>query len=132
MILHREINKVADERHMRIMTAIVAQRRTSHYLRDQTAGKRDRRQETVLEAAGDVAAAATQAQAVMDLEAALAKLEPLDRQLLEGHFITGLKSHELADRHGLNASTVRGRMKRALDRLKSEFGVQLAPLAAPA
>lgn len=125
IILHSQLNSITDERHMRYMTVTVARRRAAHFLRDETAGKRDRRQELSLEAATDVAAGAVAAQVSMDLEAVLLKLDPMDRELLEGHFCLGLKSHELAMKHGLNANTVRGRLKRSMDRLKAEFGVNL-------
>lgn len=131
MVIHTQINRFIDERHIRLMTVTIAKFKTSHYLRDQTAAKRDRRQEVAIDAAADVATAAPLVQTAMDLETALGNLEPIDRELLEGHFILGLKSHELAEKHGINASTVRGRMKRAMDRLKIEFGLQWQRAALP-
>lgn len=127
LVVASTINSFADERHIKAMTAVIAQRKASHYLRDEIAGKRDRRRETTIEAAAEVEAALPQAQSLLDLETALEKLERLDRDLLEGHFLSGLKSHELAERLGLNANTVRGRIKRAMDRLRTEFSVQFQP-----
>jgi RNA polymerase sigma factor (sigma-70 family) len=119
-VLSTVINKLADDGHIKPMTVTIAQRKAAHFLRDETAGKRDRRLEVPLDAAQELEDATRNAVVAMDLSTALAKLDPVDRELIEGHFIGGFKSHELAVKYGMHAGTVRGRMKRALDKLKSE------------
>lgn len=109
-----EINTFSDERHIKAVTSVIAARRASHFQRDETAGRRDRRCETTLDAAAEVADAAPAAQIAADLTSLLADLDPLDRSLIEGRYLEKLKSHELAERHQLNANTVRGRLKRTI------------------
>jgi RNA polymerase sigma factor (sigma-70 family) len=118
-IVAQSINSFASEGHMRAMTGIIAQRKAAHFLRDQTAGKRDRRREVSVDAAAEIAVAEPAARLAMDLDILLAQLDPADRVVLEGHFIEGHTSQELATLYNLNANTVRGRIKRAMEGLRT-------------
>jgi len=59
--------------------------------------------------------------AVLDLGAALSKLEPKDRQLLGLRFVGGLESREIADVMGISPGAVRVRLHRLLDRLRKDL-----------
>jgi RNA polymerase sigma-70 factor (ECF subfamily) len=58
----------------------------------------------------------------LDLERALARLEPADRALLALRYVAGLSSQEVASFSGLTASGVRTRLARLMDRIRRDLG----------
>jgi RNA polymerase sigma-70 factor (ECF subfamily) len=57
----------------------------------------------------------------LDLERALARLEPSDRALLALRYVAGLSSQELASVTGLSANGVRSRLARLVARIRTEL-----------
>ncbi len=57
----------------------------------------------------------------LDLKAALHRLEPRDRELLGLRYVLGFTSVELSTHFGLSPEGVRGRLKKLVDRLRSEL-----------
>lgn len=55
----------------------------------------------------------------VDLASALSALAPQDRELIALRYALGFTSREIEEMTGLNASSVRGRLAAALDRLRS-------------
>lgn len=51
--------------------------------------------------------------AAIDVNRALASCRPLEREVLESHYIEGYKVHEIAERHGWTETAVRIRLLRA-------------------
>lgn len=51
--------------------------------------------------------------AAIDVSRALATCRPLEREVLESHYIEGYKVHEIAERHGWTETAVRIRLLRA-------------------
>ena len=60
--------------------------------------------------------------ALMDLAAALAKLDTRDRAIISLRYIAGLESAEIGRAVGMSASGVRVRLYRLLGRLREELG----------
>jgi len=60
--------------------------------------------------------------AIMDLRAALDRLEPEDRALLAMRYVAGFDSNELAAALGISPSGVRSRIERIRTRLREELG----------
>jgi len=120
VVVAAEVNTFADERHIKAVTRVIAARRAAHFLRDETADRRDRRRETTLDAAAEVAAALPAAHMAVDLGTLLSHLDVTDRALVEGRYLEGLQSGELAARHHVNANTVRGRLARAIAELSAQ------------
>jgi len=71
---------------------------------------------------GQVDAHAEVAIAIMDLRAALDRLEPEDRALLAMRYVAGFDSNELAAALGISPSGVRSRIERIRTRLREELG----------
>ena len=59
--------------------------------------------------------------AVVDLRAALARLDPRDAALLAMRYVAGFDSSELAAATGISASGVRSRIERLLKRLREDL-----------
>lgn len=59
--------------------------------------------------------------AVVDLRAALARLDPRDAALLAMRYVAGFDSNELAAATGISASGVRSRIERLLKRLREDL-----------
>lgn len=57
----------------------------------------------------------------LDLRAAVGRLNPRDRELLGLRYVLGFSSVELASQFGLSPEGVRGRLKKLVDRLRSEL-----------
>ena len=57
----------------------------------------------------------------LDLRAAVDRLNPKDRELLGLRYVLGFSSVELASQFGLSPEGVRGRLKKLVDRLRSEL-----------
>jgi RNA polymerase sigma factor (sigma-70 family) len=57
----------------------------------------------------------------LDLRAALDRLDARDRELLGLRYVLGFNSVELATQFGLSPEGVRGRLKKLIDRLRSEL-----------
>jgi RNA polymerase sigma-70 factor (ECF subfamily) len=57
----------------------------------------------------------------LDLERALARLEPADRTLLALRYVAGLSSQELASVTGLSANGVRSRLARLVARIRKDL-----------
>ena len=57
----------------------------------------------------------------LDLRAAVNRLNPRDRELLGLRYVLGFSSVELASQFGLSPEGVRGRLKKLVDRLRSEL-----------
>jgi RNA polymerase sigma-70 factor (ECF subfamily) len=57
----------------------------------------------------------------LDLNAALDRLDPADRELLGLRYVLGFTSVELGAQLGLSAEGVRARLKRLVDRLREEL-----------
>jgi RNA polymerase sigma-70 factor (ECF subfamily) len=58
---------------------------------------------------------------LVDLQRALAHLQPDDRRLLALRYVAGFDSTEIASRTGISASGVRSRLARLIDRLRTEI-----------
>lgn len=58
---------------------------------------------------------------LVDLQRALAHLNPDDRRLLALRFVAGLDSSEIARHTGISASGVRSRLARLIDRLRTDI-----------
>jgi RNA polymerase sigma-70 factor (ECF subfamily) len=58
---------------------------------------------------------------LVDLQRALAGLNPDDRRLLALRYVAGLDSNEIARHSGLSASGVRSRLSRLIDRLRTDI-----------
>ena len=58
---------------------------------------------------------------LVDLQRALAHLNPDDRRILALRFVAGLDSTEIARMTGLSASGVRSRLARLIDRLRTDI-----------
>jgi RNA polymerase sigma factor (sigma-70 family) len=58
---------------------------------------------------------------IVDLQRALARLEPDDRRLLALRYVAGLDSVEIAGQVGMSASGVRSRLGRLVERLRIEI-----------
>ena len=58
---------------------------------------------------------------MIDLVAALERLEPDDRGLLAMRYVAGFNATELATALGANPAAVRQRLKRLVDRLRGEL-----------
>jgi RNA polymerase sigma-70 factor, ECF subfamily len=58
---------------------------------------------------------------LVDLQRALAQLDPDDRRLLALRFVAGFDSTEIARHVGLSASGVRSRLARIIDRLRTDI-----------
>jgi RNA polymerase sigma-70 factor (ECF subfamily) len=58
----------------------------------------------------------------IDLQRAMARLEPTDRALVALRYVAGLDSFELGTALGMSPSGVRARLARILDRLRMELG----------
>jgi RNA polymerase sigma-70 factor (ECF subfamily) len=86
--------------------------------------RRQRRRPVVdLSATYDHAAGGDPADAieVVDLQRALARLKPDERQLLALRFVAGLDSTEIARELGGSASGIRSRIARLVDRLRTDL-----------
>lgn len=57
----------------------------------------------------------------LDLRAAVDRLNPRDRELLGLRYVLGFSSVELASQFGLSPEGVRSRLKKLVDRLRSEL-----------
>lgn len=58
---------------------------------------------------------------VVDLEHALARLQPDERSLLALRYVSGLDSTDIAEQLGMSASGVRSRLSRLVDRLRKDL-----------
>lgn len=77
-------------------------------------------------------AAAVSAAEREELRAALARLGPDDREVIGYRYVLDLSEEETARVLGVRRGTVKSRLSRALDRLRTEMGVAAAVLAAVA
>ena len=59
--------------------------------------------------------------AILDLDAAMSRLDPDDRALLAMRYVAGFDSNELAAATGISASGIRNRLERLRNRLKQEL-----------
>ena len=57
----------------------------------------------------------------LDLKAAIDRLDPADRELLGLRYVLGFNSVELGTQFGLSPEGVRSRLKKLIDRLRSEL-----------
>jgi RNA polymerase sigma factor (sigma-70 family) len=71
---------------------------------------------------GPTSTPGTDRAALMDLAAALAKLDTRDRAIISLRYIAGLDSAEIGRAVGMSASSVRVRLHRLLGRLREELG----------
>jgi DNA-directed RNA polymerase specialized sigma24 family protein len=106
------------------MTAYIATLKSKEFIRHILAQKRNRNKEVPVEDASHIFAPDVVLLASIATDEVLCALDPVDRALLEGKALEGLDSRELAERHGLNRSSVRTRIKRSIDLLKRRVKAQ--------
>lgn len=82
---------------------------------------RRRRPTMSLDAALEAGTEPSGAEGVLDLQNALQRLDPIDRELLALRYVAGFASAELTSHFHLSAAGVRSRTKRILDRLRREL-----------
>ena len=119
LIAWRKIGNVRDEAHLRPWLVSVAANEARHIMRRQ---RRRAEFETAAEASGgpggiDPATGV----AILDLDAAMSRLDPEDRALLAMRYVAGFDSNELAAATGISPSGTRSRIERLLRRLREDL-----------
>jgi RNA polymerase sigma-70 factor, ECF subfamily len=119
VIAWKKLGNVRDEAHLRPWLVSVAANEAKRLLR-----KRRRRAELEVPLApsedpGGIDPATGIAE--IDVDQALAKLEPDDRQLLAMRYVAGFDSNELAAATGISPSGTRSRLERLLRRLREDL-----------
>jgi len=119
LIAWTKIGKVYGEEHLRPWLVSVAANEAKKLMR-----KRRRRAEfeTVLESSGEPGGIdPATGVAGIDLDAAMARLDPDDRALLAMRYVAGFDSNELARATGISPSGTRSRIERLLKRLREDL-----------
>jgi RNA polymerase sigma-70 factor (ECF subfamily) len=119
LIAWRKLGNVRDEAHLRPWLVSVAANEAKRLVR-----KRRRRAvvETVADVSGEPGGVdPATGIAALDLDAALARLDPDDRALLAMRYVVGFDSTELAAAIGISPSGTRSRLERLLRRLREDL-----------
>jgi RNA polymerase sigma-70 factor (ECF subfamily) len=119
LIAWRKIGNVRDEAHLRPWLVSVAANEARRIMR-----RRRRRAEfeTAAEAPSDPGGIdPATGVAAIDLDAAMARLDPDDRALLAMRYVAGFDSNELARATGISPSGTRSRIERLLKRLREDL-----------
>jgi RNA polymerase sigma-70 factor (ECF subfamily) len=119
LIAWRKIGNVRDEAHLRPWLVSVAANEARRIMR-----RRQRRAE--FETGAEVSSEPggidpATGVAAIDLDAAMARLDPDDRALLAMRYVAGFDSNELARAIGISPSGTRNRLERLLKRLREEL-----------
>ena len=119
LIAWKKLGNVRDEEHLRPWLISVAANEAKRLLRKQ---RRRVMFETVAEAS-DEAGGVDPATGIggLDLDAAMARLEPDDRALLAMRYVAGFDATELAAATGISPSGTRSRLERLLRRLREDL-----------
>lgn len=119
LIAWRKIGNVRDEAHLRPWLVSVAANEARRIMRRQ---RRRAEFETVAEASGEPGGIdPATGVAVIDLDAAMSRLDPEDRALLAMRYVAGFDSNELAQATGISPSGTRSRIERLLKRLREDL-----------
>jgi RNA polymerase sigma-70 factor (ECF subfamily) len=119
LIAWRKIGNVRDEAHLRPWLVSVAANEARRIMRQQ---RRRVEFETVTEASGDQGGIdPATGVGVIDLDAAMSRLDPDDRALLAMRYVAGFDSNELAQAIGISPSGTRSRIERLLKRLREDL-----------
>ena len=119
LIAWKKIGKVYGEEHLRPWLVSVAANEAKKLM-----SKRRRRAEfeTVLESSAEPGGTdPATGVAGIDLDAAMARLDPDDRALLAMRYVAGFDSNELARATGISPSGTRSRIERLLKRLREDL-----------
>ena len=119
LIAWRKLSNVRDEAHLRPWLISVAANEAKRLLRKQ----RRRAMFEAVRNASDEAGGVDPATGIagLDLDAAMARLEPDDRALLAMRYVAGFDATELAAATGISPSGTRSRLERLLRRLREDL-----------
>jgi len=119
LIAWRKIGNVRDEAYLRPWLVSVAANEARRLMRRQ---RRRAEFEVVAEASGESGGIdPATGVVVIDLDAAMSRLDPEDRALLAMRYVAGFDSNELAQVTGISPSGTRSRIERLLKRLREDL-----------
>ena len=119
LIAWRKIGNVRDEAYLRPWLVSVAANEARRIMRRQ---RRRAEFETAAVASGEPGGIdPATGVAILDLDAAMARLDPEDRALLAMRYVAGFDSNELSVATGISPSGTRSRIERLLKRLREDL-----------